>query len=308
MNYAEKYYAIFDERFKLAQSTSGWFRFSDPSRRKRSNALAVNFKFGKVKDFRNDCVYRIADYLMELDGVDWRSLKTNLTDIDALEIPAANKRYKTAASLPKEWKPITADCAIANKARNMLIGRGHDIDKLDELGFGYCITGKYAMRIIIPYIVDGLLAGFSARAIGHQLPKYTNSEFATSAIFYNEDALHMYSEIFITEGVLDAIATGDDCMARSGLTFSNAQISKLATANKSYIIIPDRGYYKAAIKGALALSRLCRVRIINPDFFEEGKDADDWKRPLIDSALNSAITLSMNNGIKILNDDTFNLC
>lgn len=114
-------------------------------------------------------------------------------------------------NLPEEFR------SLANKkvplsgipARNYLKERGVTKADIIRWKIGYCATGKYAQRVIIPsFNLDGRINYFIARSYGNGY-KYKNPEGATKDIIFN----HLYTDwknpVHIVEGAFDAIVAGN---------------------------------------------------------------------------------------------------
>lgn len=114
-------------------------------------------------------------------------------------------------NLPEEF------CSLANKkvkisgipARNYLKERGITKEDIIRWKIGYCASGPYAGRIIIPsFNLDGRVNYFIARSYGNGY-KYKNPEGATKDIIFN----HLYTDwknpVHIVEGAFDAIVAGN---------------------------------------------------------------------------------------------------
>lgn len=109
--------------------------------------------------------------------------------------------------LPPEFQSLCNRnvSVTASAALNYLRKRG--IDKHDILRWkiGYCGSGQYEGRIVIPsFNMDGNVNYFVARAYDKQWRKYMNPEESKDIIF-NELYIDWESDIVLTEGVFDAI-------------------------------------------------------------------------------------------------------
>jgi len=94
---------------------------------------------------------------------------------------------------------------VSTQALNYLSKRG--IDKYDILRWkiGYCSSGKYAGRVIVPsFNEDGKVNYFIARSYDGNWRKYLNPPDSKDIIF-NELYIDWEDDIVLTEGVFDAI-------------------------------------------------------------------------------------------------------
>ena len=127
---------------------------------------------------------------------------------------------KQTVELPEEF------ISLANKdvpptgfpARKYLKER--KIDKRDIVWWkiGYCSSGEYENRIVIPsYNDDGNADYFIARTYGRDFPKYKNPPVERDIIF-NDLFIDWASEIVLVEGVFDAIKAGRNAIPLLGST------------------------------------------------------------------------------------------
>lgn len=110
-------------------------------------------------------------------------------------------------SLPQEFNSLcnTNTSLVSTQALNYLNKRG--IDKYDILRWkiGYCSTGKYAGRVIVPsFNEEGKVNYFIARSYDGNWRKYLNPPDSKDIIF-NELYVDWEDDIVLTEGVFDAI-------------------------------------------------------------------------------------------------------
>lgn len=109
--------------------------------------------------------------------------------------------------LPEEFETLCNKniSLVSTQPLNYLQNRG--IDKVDILRWkvGYCPSGKYENRIIVPSLSDeGKLNYFIARTYNKHWRKYLNPPESKDIIF-NELMVDWESDVVLTEGVFDAI-------------------------------------------------------------------------------------------------------
>jgi DNA primase len=107
-------------------------------------------------------------------------------------------------SLANKTLPITAKSPL-----KYLSERG--VSKKDILRWkiGYCSSGEYANRIIIPsFNKDGYVNYFVARSWIDEFPRYKNPQ-ASKNIIFNELFVDWTKPIILTEGVFDAVKAGN---------------------------------------------------------------------------------------------------
>ncbi len=126
--------------------------------------------------------------------------------------------------LPTEFKslatPVKSHASI--RVRNYLHRRGlTDID-IVNWKIGYCGTGQYEERIIIPsFNKDGYVNFFVARSYEDHWKKYMNPKVPRNNIVFNELFLDFATDLVIVEGAFDAIKAGLNSVPLLGSTLSN---------------------------------------------------------------------------------------
>jgi len=124
--------------------------------------------------------------------------------------------------------------------------------------------GDYASRLIIPYIVGGVVAHFTARAIAPSRLRFkaSPSDLATydpTQLVFNSDALSNPAGVILVEGPLDAIKATVygplPAVALSTNTASPAQILLLKRARR-VIILTDNDNVKTHSVGDISAQAL----------------------------------------------------
>jgi hypothetical protein len=281
---------FYDHFSEIRPSTNGWMDFECPVCGRFKGA--VNFYQQRVKCwhgcFHNDVEHFVA--LME--NVSREEAKALVLAIPGEVFVEAQTQQRAIPKLGEEkaipypdyFEPISKPSPnIGMRAVHYLVTRGFDIDYMDYLGVGYCYDGKYKGRIIIPFFVDGRLRFYQGRSfMSHVEPKYLNPKFeeigvAKEDLVYNERALSLFDEVFITEGALDAICLSEAATSTQGWSVSRWQLMKYMNARATQItIVPDVGYYDKALELAGLLVNRKQVRVLNVDILSSiGKDVNE---------------------------------
>jgi len=139
---------------------------------------------------------------------DWELLNQEI-DMASVEtmFEENNNETKEVVDLPKQYLCLARRGLpySAKEALSYLMSRG--IPKPDILYYkmGYCDTGKYRKRIIIPsFDENGDCNYFSARTYGTDWLKYKNPP-STKNIIFNDLLVDWDSPITLVEGAFDAI-------------------------------------------------------------------------------------------------------
>ena len=115
--------------------------------------------------------------------------------------------------LPEGYSSDFLRSEEGRQALQYLQSRGIDEDTIRMYSIGFCATGKYRGRIIVPIFHRGILVSFVARAYHEGLtPKVLNPSQdeapAPSNFLFNLDRAVFFPSVVIVEGVFDALTTG----------------------------------------------------------------------------------------------------
>lgn len=164
-------------------------------------------------------------------------LKNNVDYVEKIDT-----LVKPILSLPPEFISITnfQDTNEYKKAVDFLLGRGITRNDIIKYNIGYCETGKYARRIIIPsYNTNGELNYFVARTYDDNIrPKYKNPPIATSddVIFFDMH-INWNMPILLCEGVFDAIAAKRNAIPILGNSIYGALWKKIIFEDVKEIVL-----------------------------------------------------------------------
>lgn len=207
------------------------------------------------------------NFLRAFDGITYLEPKNY--------IAAEEKEVK----LPESYRLITfGNSMVAKVARKNLEKRGFDILKLAMAGIGYCTTGDYENRIIIPFYEGGKLVYFNARRIFAEGSKFKNpsaEEFGIgkSLLIFNIDALAVYRKIYLVESATNSLTLGGNAIAIGGKDLSNYQASKILQSPVEYVVIGlDSDAWGKAIEAALKLTPYKKVKLLR---MPEDEDIND---------------------------------
>ena len=134
-----------------------------------------------------------------------------------------------SVQLPKEYKPLWngEDSIVKRHALSYLYKRGITDEDILKYDIGYCDSGLYSNRIIIPsYDSDGKLNFFVGRDFYNGKMKYRNS--TTSKDIIGFDLFINWDEpIILCEGVFDAMAFKRNAIPLFGKTVMNKLKKKI---------------------------------------------------------------------------------
>ena len=155
-------------------------------------------------------------------------------------------------SLPQEYKPLylKSEDPIYKNAIHYLRKRGIGTKEILRYSIGYCESGIYSYRIIIPsYDEDGKLNYFIARDIfPNSNMKYKNPPMSKDTVVF-ELFINWNEPIVLVEGSFDAIAVRKNVIPLLGKFPSKSLVKKLVTkkVKKVYVAL-DSDAKKDSVK------------------------------------------------------------
>lgn len=286
----KKAFAYFDKNYgPLRVSTNGWYDGYCPDCGKPK--LAVNFDFFQVKCWKGCFKGFMIDFIVEHEGVPYFEAYDLIEGYEERDLSWAgieDEHEVSEIELPEGYKGILhGDTMLGERARRYLKGRGFDIDYMDRIGVGYC--NQHASKrvddffgyIIIPFKRDGRLVYFIGRDYTNNDLRYKNPpkwkyNVGKGEVFFNEEALQLYSKVYLTEGWTDAATIGKRGVSIQGNTATNIQISRLIQSNvQTFVVVLDVGYYREALVLARALMGQKKMKVLKTDLLKEhGKDVN----------------------------------
>jgi DNA primase len=189
-----------------------------------------------------------------------------------------HSEFNLNVELPKEYKPLynlSKTDIIAKHALSYVKKRGITSTDILKYQIGYCETGRYANKIIIPnYDANGKLNYFIARSFEKDpSKKYDAVSTDKNSIIGFENLINWDLPVILCEGAFDAIAIKRNAIPLYGKTMSRQLTKKLLSNNiKDIYLALDSDALKSTLKiaGDLLQSgkRLHVVQL-------EGKDPSD---------------------------------
>lgn len=150
------------------------------------------------------------------------------------------KLHTPEVALPEKSYPIGVD---HHEELQLLLAEYLESRKIDAVAVNahFSLTPSYLRRVIIPYMRDGKIIYWQARAIDDDAQRrYLNCPAAKDAVMYGYDRLFTFdpAPLFVTEGVFDAISLSGACILGSSL--SAAKIEVLKRCRRRVIFVIDR--------------------------------------------------------------------
>lgn len=277
-----KLHEYFTERWGMWEYTRGWLKGDCPICGKEKK-FGVQVTDNKAHCFSCEWNSTTFKFILEVENLAQYNDVYNLlkkyngsTTIGSLSYQP--KEEFKRLQLPPEFKLLGLyQSKTARLVESNLKGRGFSIRKLMRKGVGYCATGKYAGRIIIPYYQTGLLVYFNARKfidIGEKFKNPTKDECGVgkTEVIYNIDALWLYEKVWLFESTTNALTIGDNAIGTGGKKLSPWQKNKiLESPVKDIIIGLDDDAYAEGLKLALELVNFKRIKVLK---FPHKEDAN----------------------------------
>ncbi len=151
-----------------------------------------------------------------------------------------NYKQLSIIELPKEFQPLfssSSTSVVANIVKKYLYDRGLIDNDFIKYSIGYCTSGEYGGRIIVPsYSESNQLNYFVARSYNGNYFKYKNPEASKDIIFF-ENLINWNQPIILCEGVFDAMAIKRNAIPILGKNISTQLYKKIITSSLSDIYI-----------------------------------------------------------------------
>ena len=199
--------------------------------------------------------------------------------IQLSEILGTTEKYdtivaSTSVELPKEYKTLynlTKSDINARHALAYLKKRGLTMVDILKYQIGYCESGRYANKIIIPtYNAEGQLDYFVARSFEREPARKYDAPSSDKNIIGFENMINWNVPIVLCEGAFDAIAIKRNAIPLFGKNISRKLMQKLVTSDikKVYLALDSdaiKATYKIAEQLLKAGKRLFVVELDDKD-------------------------------------------
>ena len=268
-----KLYGYVTKRLGLREYRRGWLKGVCPnSVCGRSDKFGVNLLQNRTNCFV--CGYHPSPIglVMDLEGFStFNEAKVFLKVYEGKEYlePVVERIERINTVLPQGFKSLVLGNSMLGKnARSYVEGRGFDPEEMSYKGWGYGTLGDYLGYIIMPFYTGGKLIYYNARRFAGSGPKYRNPAIedfgiGKSLIVYNIDALAIYDQVYLAEGVINAETMGDQGIATGGKKISHYQISMIIKSDvEKVIILLDPDALEDAIRVGLELSYHKDMKIV----------------------------------------------
>ena len=222
------------------------YLFYCPKCNHHKRKLSANLKIDKFKcwicEFAGSTIYRlIRRYGSHGQKKEWENLtgRVDLTEFETLFLQEESEPGQKLR-LPENFVSLTnrEQSLASSPAKKYLKDRG--VTKKDILYWkiGYCTSGEYSGRVIVPsFNNDGYVNYFVGRAYNSSWKKYKNPAVSKDVIF-NSLYINWEEDVSIVEGVFDAIVAGPNSIPILGSTLKeNSELFKAIVKNDTPVYI-----------------------------------------------------------------------
>ena len=150
------------------------------------------------------------------------------------------EKEESKIELQKEYIRLNKQLSLSGKlAKNYLLHRDITDKHILKYSIGYCSSGEYAGRIVIPsFDENGDINYFISRTYEKHFIKYKNPPLNKSKIIFNELFLDFTEPVTVVEGVFDAIIAGDNSVPLLGSTLTaDSKLFKRIVENQTSVYL-----------------------------------------------------------------------
>ena len=183
-----------------------------------------------------------------------------------------------AIPLPDEYERLTVTTKnlVAKRAIRYMQSRGITWKQMKFHQMGFCVSGEYQNRIIIPITEGDKLRFWVARAMSkheklkEKSPSNMSYQISKSQVIFNiYEASRIYGTVVLAEGIFDALSFGDIGGSLLGTAIYDDQLALLVDSyprglfpNGVYLAL-DNDAYKQATDVAEQLYQYMPVHMVN---------------------------------------------
>ena len=181
-------------------------------------------KFMRDLNMPDDVISQIRLEALRLNENSSIEIRSVVPKFDARALPEDSVLISSLAHIPDKLVPVLEYLA----QRNLY---------LEDYQFYWTPKIGFSNRVIIPFLKDNVIVGYTARSIGDGKPKYISEQ--QPGYVFNLDRQHGNRNVVIVcEGPFDAISI-DGC-ALLGAEIKDSQNWLLKQSGKEIVLIPDR--------------------------------------------------------------------
>ncbi len=196
---------------------------------------------------------------------------------------------KRSCKLPDEYIPIAGNGSHAvARAKEWLLSRGLSEEDISGYKIGYCVSGRYKKRVILPVFMEEELVYFNARWVGDPAPwvqKVLNPDKSggdfrgKSEVLINIDQAKQYTSLVLVEGLFDQIIVGPNASALMGKFLSENQLIQILLSDFDEVVVMlDPDATEDCVKLSQKLAPYILTKTVLLPGGKQGKDPADLGR------------------------------
>jgi len=237
---------ILHEAFGNYKNAGPELLFKCPECNHHKYKLSINLDKSAFKcwvcDYRGRNIRRLVrkhgtySQLQKWDQISDRPDIERFADLFMERLPGEDK---TKVEIPAEFLSLTSKNipATGRQAYNYLRSRGVTDADMVRWKMGYCFSGEYRNRVIVPsFDDDGDASYFIARSYNGDSYKYKNPR-ASKNIVFNELFIDWNEDLTIVEGVFDAVVAGNATPIMGSTLHSNSRLIQKIVYNDTSVYV-----------------------------------------------------------------------
>ena len=225
--------------------------------------LSVNFDKNVAKcwtcDWRTKNLRRLVRRWGDISHINrWKDFDADIELGDLDNLFAKEEETSQRLDLPSEFQTLTGRSHPPSARVPLNYLRKRAVEQKDVLFWkiGYCASGEYKNRIILPSFDDGGYCNFfTSRTYDPNIwPPYMNGP-GNKDIIFNELLIDWEREVTLVEGVFDAIVAGENSIPLLGSTLrEDSKLFRKIVKNDTPVLLGlDNDAHKKAMKLVKAL-------------------------------------------------------
>lgn len=231
-------------------------------------------------------------YLSQWSALTRPDLSSSVSIVDMFSPP---EKKKEIINLPQSFELVSNPGFKNTKVINYLKSRGLSSRDILKWKIGYCNTGEYSGRVIVPsFSSSGELNYFVARSADRKIwPKYKNPPVSKDIIF-NELNIDWRKPITLVEGVFDAIKVENSIpILGSSLKYGSQILNKISKHKVDVTVALDADAYDKGLKLYRTLSQFdIKVKFLN---IKGERDLGDMGKQEVNELFTKATDINQDN-------------
>lgn len=198
----------------------------------------------KYKLSANPAAVNAEDPTVKGGWVCWRCDARGWGDIEFLGEPEAKPEVEVAPDLgpPPGFVPFRGnEASLALEPYRQYVRRRDVFEYVEAIGGGAVLSGRFEGRVLLPHVVAGKWAGYTARAIDGREPKYLHAKGMDRrrTLWGMQWVPDDFEPIWLVEGPFDALPLFPYGVAAFGKSVTPEQVDMLAKMDRPIVVALD---------------------------------------------------------------------